>query len=99
MKGLDTSAAQMIHTLGDSLAALHIHDNDRWHDSHVLPMTGSIDFAAVTCALREIDYKGYFTLECDQALRGYTEDNVADGVRRMADTARRLTDMFAGASC
>ncbi len=96
MKGLDTSAEQMIRTLGDSLAALHIHDNDRRHDSHGLPMTMQIDFAAVTSALREIGYAGYFTLECDQALRGYTADNVEEGVQRMADTARRLTAMFEG---
>ncbi len=94
MKGLDTTAVQMIHTLGDSLAALHIHDNDCWHDSHALPMTLDIDFDAVTRALRDVGYRGYFTLECDQALHGYTADNVADGVQRMADTARRLVEMF-----
>ncbi len=94
MKGLDTTAVQMIHTLGDSLAALHIHDNDRWHDSHALPFTGQIDFVAVATALREIDYKGYFTLECDQALHGYTSDNIADGLSAMAASARRITGMF-----
>ncbi len=97
MRGLDTTAPVMIRTLGDSLQALHIHDNDCWHDSHALPMTMGIDFAAVVGALREVGYKGYFTLECDQALRGYTEDNVAEGVQRMADTAKRLTEMFAEA--
>ncbi len=95
MRGLETSAVQMIHTLRDSLAALHIHDNDCWHDSHALPMTMGIDFPTVIRALREIGYDGYFTLECDQALRGYTADNVFDGVERMAKTARKLSEMFA----
>ncbi len=53
-----------------------------------------IDFEAVTRALREIGYAGYFTLECDQAVQGCTADNVADKVQLMADTARRLTRMF-----
>ncbi len=96
MRGLSTTAPTMIRTLGDSLQALHIHDNDCWHDSHALPLTGNIDFAAVTAALREVGYSGYFTLECDQALRGCTAENVAEGVERMADTARRLVAMFEG---
>ncbi len=95
MKGLETTAAESIRTLGDSLQALHIHDNDCWHDSHQLPFTGSIDFGGVVRALKDIDYKGYFTLECDQALRGYTAENAAEGIGRMAEAARRLTGMFA----
>ncbi len=94
MKGLSTSSREMIVTLGDSLQALHLHDNDCWHDSHSLPFTGSIDFADVVAALREIGYSGYFTLECDQALQGYTAENAAEGLAKMAQAARRLAAMF-----
>ncbi len=94
MKGLGTSAREMILTLGDSLQALHLHDNDRWHDSHQLMFTGSIDFDAVVRALKQISYDGYFTLESDQALRSYTAENVEEGVRAMADSARRLVRML-----
>ncbi len=97
MKGLGTTAREMILTLGDSLQALHLHDNDRWHDSHLAPFAGSIDFDVVTRTLKEIGYAGCFTLECDQALRGYTAENAAEGVNKMADTARRLARMFAEA--
>ncbi len=96
MKGLGTSAREMILTLGDSLQALHLHDNDRWHDSHRMPFVDQIDFADVACALREIDYKGYFTLECDQALWGYTAENVGEGLEAMASAARRIVEMFEG---
>ncbi len=94
MKGLDTSAPDMIRALGDSLQALHLHDNDRWHDSHQLPFTGAIDFDAVTRALKTVGYKGYFTLECDQAMHGYTAENAKEGLQKMADAAKRLVAMF-----
>lgn len=94
MKGLDTSARQMILTLGDSLRALHIHDNDRWHDSHALPFTMNIDFDEVISSLREIGYKGYFTLEADSHLSAFNADNIMVGMQQMADAAHKLCDMF-----
>lgn len=97
MRGLDTDAPTMIRTLGDSLAALHIHDNDRWKDLHALPFTMQIDFEAVVKALKEINYKGEFTLEADTYLKDHTEANVFEGVCEMARVARRLTEMFKNA--
>lgn len=92
MRGLGTSAVELIHTLGDHLQALHIHDNDRWHDSHRLPFTMDIDFSAVVKALKEIGYKGDFTLEADQHLT--CAESVADGLKEMAQATRRLANMF-----
>ena len=94
MRGLDTTAEKMIHTLGDSLQALHIHDNDMWHDSHQIPFSMDIDFTRVVRALREIDYKGYFTLEADSYLKKFTAENVADGIKDLYNAARKLADMF-----
>lgn len=94
MRGLNTSSREMILTLGASLQALHLHDNDCWHDSHALPFTGQIDFASVTGALKKIGYGGYFTLECDQALRACTPETVFEGLCGMAGAARKLTRMF-----
>ncbi len=94
MRGLNTSAVEMIKALGKRLRALHIHDNDRWHDSHQIPFSMDIDFEKVVAALREIKYKGYFTLESDQYLKDRTPENVLDGLKNMADTAKRLADMF-----
>ena len=94
MRGLNTSAVEMIKALGKRLRALHIHDNDRWHDSHQIPFSMEIDFEKVVAALREIKYKGYFTLESDQYLKDRTPENVLDGLKNMADTAKRLADMF-----
>lgn len=94
MRGLQTSAPEMIRALGSRLQALHLHDNDRWHDSHQIPFSMQIDFQAVVRALKEIGYSGYFTLEADQFLHTYSADNVLDGIRELAKAARRLADMF-----
>ena len=56
--------ADFIRTLGrDRLGALHVHDNDKVSDQHVLPFTGKIDWLSTCSALAEIGYKGDFTFE------------------------------------
>lgn len=94
MRGSGDGAVNMIKTLGHRLQALHIHDNDRWHDKHQIPFSMDIDFKAIVKALKEIDYKGYFTLEADTFLNKYNTDNALDGVRELSQSARKLADMF-----
>jgi len=94
MKGSDTSAQQMIRELGTRLQALHIHDNDKLHDSHQIPFSMDIDFCEVVKALREINYTGYLTLEADQYLASYTAENVFEGIIKLAESAKRLDSMF-----
>ena len=94
MRGSGTGAVHMIHTLGKHLQALHIHDNDQWHDSHQLPFTMKMDFEAIVNALRDINYQGDFTLEADQYLKAYDEEHIFDGMKEMARCARKLADMF-----
>ncbi len=76
MRGLDTSAEKMILTLGDHLQALHIHDNDLWHDSHAVPFSMQIDFKKMVKALKKINYSGYLTLEADTHFRGFSAEEV-----------------------
>lgn len=94
MKGSSTDAVTMIRALGNRLSALHIHDNDKWHDSHQIPFSMDIDFSKVVFALKEINYKGYFTLEADQYLSAYTRENVFDGIKKLQASARKLANMF-----
>ena len=96
MKGSDTNAVEMIYALGDRLQALHICDNDKLHDSHMIPFTMDIDFDAIVKALKDINYKGDFTLEAAYALHDYTAENVFEGVKKMSDSARKLANMFEG---
>lgn len=96
MRGLNTNAEQMVLALGDRLQALHIHDNDQWHDSHQIPFSMNIDFDAIVKALKKIDYKGYFTLEASAYLENpkFNAANVMKGTQDLADSARKLADMF-----
>ena len=93
MQGSGSGAANMIHALGQKLQALHIHDNDRHHDSHQIPFSMKIDFDAVVKALKDIGYSGWFTLEADQYLGDFDTSNVFDGVKTLAATARKLAQM------
>ncbi len=94
MKGSDTSAVEMIKALGPRLQALHIHDNDKLHDSHQMPFSMDIDFPPIVKALKEINYTGYFTLEADRFLEKYTEENIFDGAKTLYNSVKKLADMF-----
>ena len=94
MRGSGSGAANMIRALGRRLCALHIHDNDKWNDSHRMPFTMNINFDGVVAALKDINYSGYFTLEADQHYRDYTADTAFEGVKLLYQSVRRLADMF-----
>ena len=94
MKGSKTNAVEMIKGLGKRLAALHIHDNDKWHDDHQIPFSMKIDFVPIVKALKEIDYDGYFTLEASRYLKIFSEDKLFEGVESLYNSAKRLADMF-----
>ncbi len=94
MRGSGSGAVNMIKALGHRLQALHIHDNDKWHDSHQIPLSMDIDFESVVRALKEIGYTGYFTLEADRYLEGRTADNIFEGICDLKNSVRRLADMF-----
>ena len=94
MEGSGDGAVNMIHTLGHRLQALHIHDNDRIHDDHQIPFSMNIEFSPIVKALKEIGYKGYFTLEADCYMKKYSKENAFEGVKRLQESARRLADEF-----
>lgn len=95
MKGLGTTAPKMIHALGKTgrLSALHVHDNDCWHDSHQIPFSMKMNFDAIIRALKDINYTGYCTLEADAYLADY-KDNVFEGMVNLKNAARRFADTF-----
>ncbi len=94
MRGSGDGAVHMIRTLGHRIQALHIHDNDRHHDSHQIPFSMDIDFDLIVKALKEIGYQGYFTLEADRFMSAYSEDNALEGVTKLKESAGKLADMF-----
>ena len=94
MKGLETSAVELIHALDYRLQALHIHDNDRWHDSHQIPFSMDMDFEAIAKALSDIGYSGYLTLEADRYLGAFNEDNVFEGIKKLFESVKRISDLM-----
>ena len=94
MKGSDTTAPEMIKALGNRLKALHIHDNDKLHDSHQIPFSMNIDFVAAVNALKEINYDGYFTLEASRYLENFSNEKVSAGVKDLYNAAEKLRIMF-----
>ncbi|WP_221936066.1 hypothetical protein, partial [Klebsiella pneumoniae] len=71
-----------------------IHDNDRLNDSHQIPFSMSMDFVTIARALKEIDYKGYFTLECNGYFQKCPEDEVASRFVDLAFADRRFVKLF-----
>lgn len=94
MKGSETSAVEMIKALGGKLQALHIHDNDKLNDSHQIPFSMNMNFEEIAKALNEINYSGYFTLEACEYLSAYDADSCLEGTKKLAESARKFSDMF-----
>ena len=100
MAGLDTSAEKMIYALGESLQALHIHDNDKLGDSHQIPFSMKIDWSSVASALKGAGYKGYLTLEADQYIgstNAKTEQDVLKALGDLRASITRLDEMIKNA--
>lgn len=94
MEGSGEGAPYMIRELGDRLQALHIHDNDKIGDSHQIPFSMKIDFNEIAKALKDINYQGELTLEADRYLEEYDKDNVFEGIKNLAKSARKLEKLI-----
>ncbi len=81
---------EFIHTLGDRLGALHVHDVDGVTDTHVLPFFGVGEWDRITKALAEVAYKGDFTYEADRFLFDKPVELWGDYLRLMERTGRYL---------
>jgi len=92
--GSGTSAPEMIRALASRLKALHIHDVDKRYDTHQMPFTMLVDFEAVAKALKDIGYDGYLTLEAPTYLSSYREKTVPDGLKKLAESVRRIDKMI-----
>ena len=57
-----------ILTLGKELYAIHYNDNHGLKDEHLIPYFGTLNHDEVINALIDVDFKGYFTLECSSVL-------------------------------
>ena len=76
--------ADAIETVSEHLLAVHVHDNQRRADEHLVPFKGSIDWAGALTALQKVGYDGTMTLEL--APQGSTRETLAAA----SDARRRL---------
>ena len=84
---------ESIRTIGGTrLGALHVHDVNYRQDNHTLPGIHNIDWDAVCRALGEVGYKGVFTLEADNFLKGFGAEFARPAARFMAERAKFLAD-------
>ncbi len=82
----------MARILGDRLKVLHVQDNDGNGDWHVIPHMGKVDWPAFTKALREIGYKGTFSLEADNFPRLFGLDHADTVYPLMLSVAKKLAE-------
>lgn len=76
------------------MQVLHIHDNDRRHDSHQIPFSMDVDFDKIVKALKKIDYKGDFTSEACSYIGKCDEETTFKRLADMKNAVKRLADMF-----
>ena len=60
-----------IMAIGEELYAIHYNDNHGKMDEHLAPFLGTLNHDEVMCALRDVGFSGYFTLECNATLIRY----------------------------
>lgn len=90
---VDTDPQDAIRILGhDRLGALHVHDNDFISDKHIAIGMGKIDWNAVAKAFADIDYKGVFTLEADNAFAGIQKEFMPEMLKYMYSSAKKVVD-------
>ena len=83
---LGLSAADEARRLGDSLAILHVHDNDGRGDLHWAPYAGVTDWEDFSRALRQIGFNGVVSLETDHraVMPASAKDNPEQGLAALA---------------
>ena len=62
--GLDQPSA--LRKVGKRLACVHVNDNYRNRDDHIIPFSGTIDWLSIIPVLAEIGYAGDCSLEVGQ---------------------------------
>lgn len=88
-------AVKLIKALGhDRLGALHVQDNDLFHDNHTLPFLGGINWVDIAKALKEINYKGHFTFENNAFLKGFPNELIPQALKLIEQTGRYIVNLI-----
>jgi sugar phosphate isomerase/epimerase len=86
---------EMINALGhDKLKSLHVHDNDKIHDSHTLPFTQKINWDEIMQALKNINYDGDFIFEADHFISKFPDELYVNASALMLDVGRYFINKY-----
>lgn len=88
MKGLNTNAVSIIDALGDRLEAMHLHDNNKRYDLHMMPFTMSIDFEEIINALKRNNYTGDITFETDKYINKFPIELIPSVLAQLVEIAK-----------
>lgn len=77
----------------DRIFAVHLHDNDKSDDLHLLPFDGTIDWERVVTKLKECNYKGPVTLELCYRY-DYLKVPLEDFYKKAYQVGMKLVEMF-----
>lgn len=77
----------------DRIFAVHLHDNDKSDDLHLLPFDGTIDWKQVIIKLKECNYNGPITMELCYRY-DYLNMPLDDFYKKGYDIGIKLAEMF-----
>ena len=73
----------------DKIFAVHLHDNDKSRDLHLLPFEGTIDWNELSNTLKKANYKGPITLESCYRY-DYLNMSIEDFYKRSLKKAKQI---------
>lgn len=86
----ELSIGDEVRRLGDEVRVLHVHDNILNRDFHFMPFFGNVDWKGFAAALKDIEFKGSFSLETAPPRK--TSDNIFEELCRvLAKIAAEIT--------
>lgn len=77
----------------DRIFAVHLHDNDKSDDLHLLPFDGTIDWGYVVKKLKECNYAGPVTIETTYR-NDYLKKTPIEFYKSAYDAAKKVSDIF-----
>ena len=81
---------QTIKAYGSRLYALHVHDNNRYSDHHLMPYHGTVDWNAFARGIAEVDYHGSLNLESFRATISLPMDCQPLMLRQLFDVGAKI---------
>ena len=74
----------------DRIFAVHLHDNDKSDDLHLLPFDGTIDWKNVMHKLKECNYNGPITMELGYKDNRYLNTHIEEFYRTGYERGEKL---------